>query len=163
LNPNSFHGIAQLTREFIFQNSNLKSLAILRCSSIYGLEDTHTSYGPNRFFKSALQSEIIKVFGKGLNKRDHVYIDDVISIIDKVSKCKFTGVLNIASGDSLTFLEVANMVVDVFNSKSKIIFSGDEGDIREKNFDISKLINTFPDHKITELRKGLTLMKNQIE
>lgn len=162
LNPNSFHGISQITRELIFQNSNLKNLAILRCCGIFGIADTHNSYGPNRFLRNALKSENIKLFGKGFNKRDHVYIDDVISLIDKVSFTRFTGILNIASGNSYSFLEVAKIIIEVFESKSQIELIGDEGIVREKNFDISKLINNFPDHIITNLREGLSLIKNKI-
>lgn len=163
LNPNSFHGIAQVTRELILENTKLKNLAILRCCAIYGLDDTHNSYGPNRFFRNILQSEKIKIFGNGLNKRDHVYIEDVVSIIDRVSNTNFSGILNVVSGTSYSFFEVANIVNEIFDSKSEIEFTGDEGTIREKNFDISKLINSFPEHQITSLRDGLKMIKNKVK
>jgi len=141
LNPNSFHGIAQVTRELILENNTLKNLAILRCCAIYGIEDTHNSYGPNRFFRNILQSEKIKLFGN----------------------TNFSGILNVVSGSSYSFFEVANIVNEIFDSKSEIEFTGDEGTIREKNFDISKLINSFPEHQITSLRDGLKMIKNKVK
>ena len=61
---------------------------ILRPTLIYGLEDTHNGYGPNQFLKKVKQKKVIKLFGKGEERRDHVFIDDVTKIIFECIKKK---------------------------------------------------------------------------
>ena len=52
-NPQDLYGLMHLTREKIVE-SHLprEKITILRLTGVYGLGDTHNSYGPNRFIKS---------------------------------------------------------------------------------------------------------------
>ena len=45
--PNSFHGLAQLSRKVVFASSKINDLVILRVCGFYGLGDTHNGYEPN--------------------------------------------------------------------------------------------------------------------
>jgi nucleoside-diphosphate-sugar epimerase len=159
--PNSFHGLAQLSREVILQNSNIKNLAILRVCPVYGEGDTHNGYGPNRFINQIRNSEEIEIFGEGLNFRDHIYIDDVVNLIIRSLKSNFVGTLNIVSGKSYSFSDVADKCRTIFSPLSKIRNSGIEGEIIIKGFDISKINETFPDFKAMNLADGLALWKNR--
>ena len=161
--PNSYHGLAQLSREIIFKNSAIKNLAILRLCAVYGSGDTHNGYGPNRFVSQILNSESIKVFGNGINRRDHIYISDVIDLIIKTITSNFSGILNVVSGKSYAFSDVAEKCKHIFNPNSIIEFNGFEGDIIAKNFDNSKIGENFPDFKALNLDSGLTYWKSQIQ
>jgi UDP-glucose 4-epimerase len=160
--PNSFHGLAQLSREVILQNSNIKNLAILRVCQVYGEGDTHNGYGPNRFFGQIKNSEPIKVFGEGLNVRDHIHINDVVKLIIRSLKTNFSGTLNIATGKSYSFLDVAEKCRSIFSPQTKIEYSGTEDEIFVKGFDISKINETFPDFTAMNLDAGLAFWKKQI-
>ncbi len=160
--PNSFHGLAQLSREIILQNSNIENLAILRVCAVYGEGDTHNGYGPNRFFSQIKNSETIKVFGEGLNTRDHIHIVDVVNLIIRSLKTNFSGTLNIATGKSYSFHDVAKKCRSIFSPQTRIEYSGTEGEIFVKGFDISKINETYPDFTAMNLDAGLAFWKKQI-
>ena len=67
--PISLHGIMHKTRELIIKSQIVDKLKIplfiARPTLIYGLNDPHNGYGPNRFLRQALNNERISIFGKG--------------------------------------------------------------------------------------------------
>lgn len=160
--PNSFHGLAQLSREIVLKNSNIQNLAILRLCAVYGEGDPHNGYGPNRFINQIRNSDTIKVFGEGLNFRDHIYIDDVVNLIFRSLKMNFSGTLNVVTGNSYSFNEVAEKCREIFSPRTKIEYTGTEGKIIVKNFDISKINEIFPDFKAMNLDSGLELWKKRV-
>ncbi len=114
--PGSLHGIMHLTREVMLgEAAGDTPLATLRPTLIYGLDDPHNGYGPNRFRRLAQAGEDIVLFGKGEERRDHVLIDDVASIVALcVAHCS-SGVLNVATGAVTSFQEIdRNLKVDGF-------------------------------------------------
>jgi nucleoside-diphosphate-sugar epimerase len=137
-------------------------LAILRVCAVYGEGDTHNGYGPNRFINQIKNSETIKVFGEGLNFRDHIHINDVVNLIIRSLKTNFTGTLNIVTGKSYSFHDVAEKCRSIFSPQTKIENSGTEGEIIVKSFDISKINETFPDFTAMNLDAGLALCKKQV-
>lgn len=160
--PNSFHGIAQLSREVVLRNSKIKNLAILRVCSVYGEGDTHNGYGPNRFINQIRNSERIKVFGDGLNFRDHINIDDVVNLVIRSLKINLSGTLNVVSGKSYSFRDVAEKCREIFDPQTEIENSGAEGDIFVKSFDNSRISETFPDFTTMDLLTGLARWKKQL-
>ena len=160
--PNSFHGLAQLSREVVLRNSSIKNLAILRVCAVYGEGDTHNGYGPNRFINQIRNSEGIKVFGEGLNFRDHIHIDDVVNLIIRSLKNNLSGTLNVVSGKSYSFRDVAEKCREIFNPQAEIYNSGSEGEIVMKSFDNSRISETFPDFTAIDLLSGLARWKKQI-
>ena len=160
--PNSFHGLAQLSREIVFSNSSVKNLAILRVCAVYGPGDTHNGYGPNRFVNQIKNLEPIKVFGEGLNLRDHIFIDDVVDLVIESLKSNLVGKLNIASGRSYSFLEVANLCKKIFSPEIKIDNTGAEGEIIKKYFTNDKIYDMFPNFVLHDLEAGLNSWKNRV-
>ena len=106
--PDDLYGLMHLTREVMFREAiNDESLLVLRPSIIYGKNDTHNSYGPNRFIRSAESENKILLFGKGEERRDHVFVDDLVSIIKDSIRHNITGTYNVANGKSYSFYEIA--------------------------------------------------------
>jgi len=161
-NPNSFHGLAQLSREMVLQDLKHLNLAILRVCAVYGDGDTHNGYGPNRFLKQIENSESIKVFGDGLNVRDHIQIDDVVNLVINTLRVNFIGVMNVVSGYSYTFMEVAQKCKEIFSPNSQIERQGSEGEILIKQFNASRIQEIFPKFRSMNLDAGLRKWKNQV-
>ena len=161
-NPNSFHGVSQLSREITLQNAKIENLGILRLSAVYGYGDTHNSYGPNRFINQIRNSESIKIFGKGFNSRDHIHIDDVVNLVIRCLKINFKGTMNLVSGKSYSFKAVADKCKIAFKSESSIENIGFEGEIIIKNFDNSKIWEFFPDFRFMKLDDRLVLLNEQL-
>src|SRR3546814_11446336 len=62
-------------------SSDVCSSDLLRPTLIYGAEDTHNSYGPNRLRRMARKDARITLFGAGEETRDHISVDDVYRLI----------------------------------------------------------------------------------
>ena len=105
--PASLHGVMHLAREVMLAEACKAPLCILRPTLIYGANDPHNGYGPNRFRRLAQRGEDLALFGAGEEQRDHVYIDDVAEIIARCVVHKSQGILNIATGTVTSFLDVA--------------------------------------------------------
>ena len=127
----------------------------LRPCAVYGPGDTHNSYGPNRFARTALAEGRIRLFGAGEETRDHVFIDDVAAVIALALGHRSTGVLNIVSGRSATFGEVAAQIVALCPKPVVIEPLPRGGPVIHRHFDASALLRAFPGHRPIALAAGL--------
>jgi UDP-glucuronate decarboxylase len=91
------------------------------------------TYGPNmhpndgrvvsNFIVQALKNKDITVYGEGSQSRSFCYVDDLIDGFVRMmnSKQGFTGPVNMGNPDEFTILELAQKVIDITGSQSKII------------------------------------------
>ncbi|OUX36474.1 MAG: hypothetical protein CBE33_05640 [Candidatus Pelagibacter sp. TMED273] len=112
--PTDLYSSMHLTREIMFKNVFKRNLTILRPTLIYGYGDTHNSYGPNRFFRQMLDKNEINIFGEGSDVRDHLYINDLCRIIYEIIKNKIYGTLNLATGNSISYSDLALIYKNMF-------------------------------------------------
>ena len=90
------------------------------------------TYGPNmsindgrvvsNFIVQALKGDDITIYGKGDQTRSFQYIDDLILGMTKMMSSKFTGPVNIGNPYEFTILQLANLIIKLTKSKSKISF-----------------------------------------
>jgi nucleoside-diphosphate-sugar epimerase len=156
--PTGLHGAMHLARELAFKDTIKSPLAILRPTLLYGADDPHNGYGPNRFQRLANAGTDIVLFGEGEERRDHVLIEDVAEIILRVLKSRSTGVLNVASGEVHSFRKVAELVVAASPRKVAIRGSVRKGPMPHNGyrpFDIAATRAAFPDFVYTLLAKGI--------
>ena len=112
-----------LHRENILKLSFEKKLLIIRPTLLFGKNDTHNGYGPNKFMRAAMKNEQITLFGKGEEKRDHLYIGDLVKLIYLAAKKKnFIGILNAASSEVISFYELSLKIKKLCNLNKKIKF-----------------------------------------
>lgn len=109
--PASLHGVMHLAREVMLANTVSGPLCLLRPTLIFGDDDPHNGYGPNRFQRLAKNGEAISLFGDGEERRDHVWVEDVAEIIVRALRYRSTGTLNVATGGVTSFREIAERVV----------------------------------------------------
>ncbi|HWP27170.1 MAG TPA: NAD(P)-dependent oxidoreductase [Xanthobacteraceae bacterium] len=156
--PDTLHGAMHLAREIAFRVHVRAPLAILRPSLIYGPGDPHNGYGPNRFRRLANERQDIVLFGKGEERRDHVFIDDVAEVIVRVIERRSTGALNIATGTVHSFREIAERVVAEARAQVAIKETARTGPMPHNGyrpFDISACRAAFPDFVYTPLAEGI--------
>ena len=156
--PRSLHGIMHLTREVMLSNAYQGPLCLLRPTLIYGSGDPHNGYGPNRFIRQAKNGEVIPLFGEGEERRDHVWIEDVAELTCRVLYHQSTGTLNIATGNVVSFREIAEHAKHLFSSKSKVILSKRSGPMPHNGyraFDPAVTSTAFPDFNYMPLSEGL--------
>lgn len=162
--PTSLHGVMHLAREVMLTEACKVPVCILRPTLIYGANDPHNGYGPNRFRRLAQRGEEIVLFGEGEEQRDHVYIDDVSEIIARCVVHKSEGILNIATGKVKSFLDIAKMVVAMAPNVIAIKNTPRSGPMPHRGyraFDSRSTTQAFPDFFYTSLEIGLTLSHRQ--
>jgi nucleoside-diphosphate-sugar epimerase len=153
--PSSLHGVMHLAREIMLRAALKLPLAILRPTLIYGTKDPHNGYGPNRFRRLAAKGEAITLFGEGEEKRDHVHVDDVAALASAVLHRRSKGVLNIATGRSASFREVAEIVVARSPRPVEIHGTPRQNPVAHRHFDITDCLKAFPEFHYVSLRDGL--------
>lgn len=93
------------------------------------------TYGPNmdpedgrvvsNFIIQSLKGEDITIYGDGSQTRSFQYIDDLIDAMIKMmaTSDSFTGPVNIGNPNEMSMVDLANLIIELTNSKSKIVFS----------------------------------------
>lgn len=156
--PGSLHGVMHLAREVMLANAWKGPLCLLRPTLIYGADDPHNGYGPNRFLRLTAAGEDIVLFGKGEERRDHVWVEDVAEIICRVLFHRSTGILNIATSDVVSFREIAEQIMRLIPHSSRLKESPRVGPMPHNGyrpFDVAATYAAFPDFRYTALRDGL--------
>jgi len=158
--PVSIHGLMHFNREKIINLSLDCKIVHVRPTLVYGYGDPHGGYGPNLFYKTVVNDNVIKLFGIGEEIRDHVYIDDLVFLISKIIFKNFKGIINIASGNGITFKQIA-LDFKKNNRKIKIISLKRTIPIPHNGYRLfnNKLIKKlFPNFKFNSFLKNLNLM-----
>ncbi len=162
--PGSLHGVMHLAREVMLAEACKFPLCILRPTLIYGANDPHNGYGPNRFRRLAQRGEEIVLFGDGEERRDHVFIDDVAEVIVRCIAHRSEGILNIATGRVTSFREIAEIIAKMAPQPPAVKSTSRLGPMPHRGyraFDASSTAEAFPDFRYTSLEIGLELSRNQ--
>lgn len=89
------------------------------------------TYGPNmnpddgrvvsNFIVQALKNQNITMFGDGSQTRSFCYVDDLVNgIVSMMNKDNFLGPVNLGNSDEFTVKALAEKIIELTNSKSKI-------------------------------------------
>ncbi|RZB29836.1 MAG: UDP-glucuronate decarboxylase [Desulfobacteraceae bacterium Eth-SRB1] len=78
----------------------------------------------SNFIVQALTNQDITVFGDGIQTRSFCYVDDLIEGFVRMMNGPddFIGPVNMGNPDEFTILELAQKIMEITGSKSKIIF-----------------------------------------
>lgn len=156
--PGTPYGAAHLAREVMLKSGIADRLAIIRPTLVYGLADTHNSYGPNRFRRMAEKDGKITLFGFGEERRDHIIIDDLVDLTIRVLRRRSIGLLLGVTGRSYSFGEVAAMVARQSTPAAEIVNlprANPSPPIWHRNFDITGTLLAFPDMQFVALADGV--------
>lgn len=76
------------------------------------------------FIVQALKGEPITVFGDGSQTRSFCYVDDLVEALIRIMQTpqEFTGPVNIGNPDEYSILRLAETIIGLTNSNSKIVF-----------------------------------------
>ncbi len=159
--PRDTYSTMHIAREEMLRRMTSAPLAILRTTQVFAAHDTHRAYGPSRFWHQAQCEKRMSLLGGGEETRDHILVNDVAELIRLCLAHTAEGVLNAATGQSLSFLQVADLVAEAFDPRPSIDILPRQQPITYRKFDISELRYTFPDYQAASLESGiLQLMQN---
>lgn len=74
------------------------------------------------FMSQALRNEDVTVFGTGAQTRSVCYVSDLIDGIYRLMMSDYTLPMNIGNPDEVTMLQLAEEIIELTGSKSKIVF-----------------------------------------
>ena len=107
-----------------YHNQNNVQIKIIRIFNTYG-PNMNSADGRvvSNFIVQALKGEDITIFGDGLQTRSFQYVDDLIEGMIRMmnSKDEFLGPVNLGNPNEFTMLELAENIIRITNSKSKLI------------------------------------------
>jgi UDP-glucose 4-epimerase len=162
--PSTIHGMMHAARELMLKSTAHVPTAMLRPTLIYGAADPHNGYGPNRFRRQAAKGGPIVIFGEGEERRDHVFIGDVAQLASLVLFHRSAGALNVATGVSTSFNDIAHMVAKQFPGTAikNEPRQGPRPHLLHRHFDITECLKAFPTFHYTQLEKGLAQSKAEV-
>ncbi|MDD4086598.1 MAG: SDR family oxidoreductase [Bacteroidales bacterium] len=105
------------------QQNNVR-IKIVRIFNTYGPRmHPHDGRVVSNFIVQALQGKDITIYGNGMQTRSFQYVDDLVEGMIRLMATPddFTGPVNIGNPGEFTMLELAQLIIQKTNSKSKIV------------------------------------------
>lgn len=112
----------------------------------------------SNFIIQALKGQEITVYGDGTQTRSFCFVDDLVEAMLRTMDTpdEFTGPINIGNPTEFTMLELAELVLKMTRSKSKLVFRPlPSDDPRQRQPDISLAQELLGWSPTTELEQGL--------
>lgn len=124
-----------------YHNQNNVAIKIIRIFNTYGPNmNPVDGRVVSNFIVQALQGKDITIFGDGLQTRSFQYVDDLVEGMIRMmgSEPSFLGPVNLGNPNEFTMLELANAIIELIGSKSKIIHMDlPQDDPKQRQPDIS--------------------------
>lgn len=127
-----------------YHKQNNVKIKIIRIFNTYGPRmDPNDGRVVSNFIVQALKNEDITVYGKGQQTRSFQYVDDLVEGMIRMmaSQDQFIGPANMGNPNEFTILELAEKVIQLTGSKSKIIYQplpSDDPMMRQPDISIAK-------------------------
>lgn len=125
-----------------FQQEYGLNYTIFRFFNTYGPKQS-TDFVMSKFIRSALKNEDITVYGDGQQTRTFCYIDDNLDACLNAFKNDLcvNDVTNIGNGNIVTIMELAETIIRLTGSSSKIVHlpALEDGDMTRRQPDIAKM------------------------
>jgi len=125
---------------FDYHRQHALCIKVVRIFNTYGPR-MHPNDGRvvSNFIVQALNNEDITIYGDGSQTRSFCYVDDLINglIAIMATENSFTGPINLGNPFECTVVELANKIISLTNSRSKIVFKPlPEDDPKQRRPDI---------------------------
>lgn len=127
-----------------YHRQNKVKIKIQRIFNTYGPR-MHPNDGRvvSNFIVQALKGKDISIYGDGMQTRSFCYVDDLLEGMVRLmnSREDFTGPVNIGNPNEFTIKELAELVIELTGTKSKLIFEplpADDPMQRQPNIELAK-------------------------
>jgi len=110
---------------FDYYRQHRLKIKVIRIFNTYGPRmNLNDGRVVSNFIVQALKGEDITIYGDGTQTRSFCYVDDLIDAMIKMmnSRNDFTGPVNLGNPTEFKIIELAEMILKLTNSKSKIVY-----------------------------------------
>jgi UDP-glucuronate decarboxylase len=144
---------------FDYHRQNQVNIRVVRIFNTYGPR-MHPNDGRvvSNFIVQALTNQDITVFGDGSQTRSFCYVDDMVEGLVRMMKAPddFIGPVNLGNPMEFSILELAQKIIRITQSKSKIVFNAlPQDDPRQRRPDIGLAKEKLQWQPLIELNEGL--------
>ena len=164
--PTSFYGIGKFTAERLLVRAvaalPATSLLMLRPALVYGPNEPGYYYGPSGFLRKAIDNAPITLWGDGTELREFLFIDDVVALTVKLTFGDASGVLNVVSGTSYSYVQALADIAAVVGREPIVSARGRTKDKVDHRFDAQQLRQACPGFTFTALADGLRRVAAEI-
>lgn len=128
IGPRSCYDEGKRCAESLFMNYHVQNdvkIKIVRIFNTYGPKmNPNDGRVVSNFIVQALRGEDITIFGDGMQTRSFQYVDDLVEGMIRMMQTPddFLGPVNIGNPNEFTMLELAETILDLTGSSSKIVF-----------------------------------------
>ncbi len=155
ISPLSYYGISKAGMELIAKYTNNRyrtSIKCLRTAIVFGAEERAGSLHMDFIYK-AIRKETLPVFGRGVEKKEYIYVKDVVSAIrSALEHPEIDGLFNIGPGKNISNYQMACLINSVFENEGNLTL------IKNKPEDKSEfLLNIEKAKRILKWKTGWTI------
>ncbi len=108
---------------FDYHRQNNVDIRVVRIFNTYGprmaIDDGRVI---SNFIVQALRGEPLTVYGDGSQTRSFCYVDDMVEGIIKAMESDYIGPINLGNPEEITIMELAEKIISLTGSRSKIEF-----------------------------------------
>ncbi|TSA24635.1 MAG: SDR family oxidoreductase [Bacteroidetes bacterium] len=147
IGPRSCYDEGKRVAETLFINyhkQNKVRIKIIRIFNTYGPRmHPHDGRVVSNFIVQALKGEDITIYGDGSQTRSFCYVDDLLDGMIRLmnSRDDFIGPVNVGNPGEFTMMELAELVLKLTGSRSKIVYlplPADDPAQRQPNIDLAR-------------------------
>tara|TARA_Y100001935_G_scaffold251273_1_gene252875 strand:- start:546 stop:1469 length:924 start_codon:yes stop_codon:yes gene_type:complete len=110
----------------------------------------------SNFIIQAINNEDITIYGDGSQTRSFCFVDDLVNGLIKIMNSNYHLPINLGNPHEITIKELANIIIGLTNSKSKLIFNDlPQDDPKQRRPNIDKANNLLDWKPTTKLTDGL--------
>lgn len=142
---------------FDYHRQHNIDIKVVRIFNTYGPK-MHPNDGRvvSNFIVQALQNENITIYGDGSQTRSFCYVDDLIDGLIKMMDSDIIGPVNLGNPEEFTIKKLAELVIKLTNSQSKIVCKPlPQDDPKQRQPDISIAKNILKWKPTVQLEEGL--------
>jgi len=144
--PKSPYAVTKLDGEYYFKMFTDEyglATTCLRYFNVFGpRQDPKSQYAAAVpiFIDRAVKNQDITIYGDGEQTRDFIFVKDVVKANVKAATSDTIGVFNVARGGRITINDLAQKIIHLTGSKSKIKYAPERaGDVKHSQADVNKL------------------------
>jgi len=157
--PVSPYGVSKLAAEHLcwlyFRNFGVPTVS-LRYFTVFGARQ-RPDMAFHRFFRWAIESKPIAVYGDGEQSRDFTHVNDIVEANWLASENGLPGeVFNIGGGSRISLNDVIPIIQDIVGREIEVRYEGTQkGDVRHTSADMTKARQKLGYEPKTPIEEGL--------
>lgn len=157
INPDTWYGLSKFVCEWMLGASGdlERPAAILRIPGIFGCSPRDKSV-IGKMVSTIKSEKRIYIHGTGQTMRDYVSLSDLCRLIKEIMPLKYNGILNVATGQHRSIIDIVHLIGSILNLGYEIIHvTHDTERIFDLVFDNHKIFEVLPGFKFGDISVGI--------